>query len=140
MTTIATDGWTMASDSRLSGEYLDSDYFVKIHRVHRCLIGGAGDPSEFLMWLNWFRHKQRDLDSYPDMSGETGILVLKQDRTVLHYASTPFPISIGLPAAEGSGSHIALGAMDAGASPEEAVRIAIRRDVNSGGRVRTFTL
>jgi 20S proteasome alpha/beta subunit len=40
--------------------------------------------------------------------------------------------------AMGSGSHFALGAMDAGASAKEAVKIAIGRDVSSGGTIRTF--
>lgn len=42
------------------------------------------------------------------------------------------PLSIG------SGSHHALTAMDMGATAKEAVRMAIKRDSNSGGTIRTF--
>lgn len=42
------------------------------------------------------------------------------------------------PDAIGSGSAYALVAMDMGASAEEAVRAAMRRDIYTGGKVRTF--
>lgn len=40
----------------------------------------------------------------------------------------------------GSGAHLAYGAMDAGLSAREAVKIAIGRDTNSGGKIRVFNL
>jgi len=42
--------------------------------------------------------------------------------------------------ASGSGSPYAFAAMDAGASARDAVRIAIKRDANSGGRVQSLRL
>jgi ATP-dependent protease HslVU (ClpYQ) peptidase subunit len=42
--------------------------------------------------------------------------------------------------ATGSGSPYAFAAMDAGASAKDAVRIAIKRDANSGGRVQSLRL
>lgn len=44
------------------------------------------------------------------------------------------------PDAIGSGSPYALAAMDMGASAEEAVRAAMKRDIYTGGQVRTFTI
>ncbi|MBB1614517.1 proteasome subunit beta [Pseudomonas sp. UMC65] len=44
------------------------------------------------------------------------------------------------PDAIGSGSAYALAAMDMGASAEEAVRAAMRRDIYTGGKIRTFTV
>jgi len=38
----------------------------------------------------------------------------------------------------GSGGEYALGALDAGASAKEAVKIAAGRDVHTGGKIRTF--
>lgn len=40
----------------------------------------------------------------------------------------------------GSGGSVALGALAAGATPEQAVEIAIRYDGNSGGPVKTYTI
>ncbi len=44
------------------------------------------------------------------------------------------------PDAIGSGSAYALAAMDMGASAEEAVRAAMKRDIYTGGKVRTMTI
>ena len=44
----------------------------------------------------------------------------------------------GNPDAIGSGSAYALAAMDMGASAEEAVRAAMKRDIYTGGRVRVL--
>jgi len=40
----------------------------------------------------------------------------------------------------GSGSSFAFGAMDAGCSAKNAVRIAARRDTKTGGRIRTYKI
>ena len=44
------------------------------------------------------------------------------------------------PYATGSGQHHALTAMDMGATAKEAVKMAIMRDTNSGGRIRTYKI
>ncbi|GAI22667.1 unnamed protein product, partial [marine sediment metagenome] len=44
------------------------------------------------------------------------------------------------PDAIGSGSAYALAAMDMGASAEEAVRAAMKRDIYTGGKVRTMRI
>ncbi|KWS07470.1 hypothetical protein [Pseudomonas syringae] len=48
------------------------------------------------------------------------------------------PLDPANPDAIGSGSAFALAAMDMGASAEEAVRAAMKRDIYTGGKVRTF--
>lgn len=45
-----------------------------------------------------------------------------------------------VPAVTGSGGAIALGAMLAGATPAQAVAIAIQRDTGSGGQITVETL
>jgi ATP-dependent protease HslVU (ClpYQ) peptidase subunit len=40
----------------------------------------------------------------------------------------------------GSGEEYAIGAMDAGLSAKDAVKIACNRDIYSGGRIRTFKI
>jgi len=40
----------------------------------------------------------------------------------------------------GSGQDHALTAMDCGLSAKEAIKMAAKRDVNTGGRVRTFKI
>lgn len=51
-----------------------------------------------------------------------------------------FPIGDRSCDAIGSGAMYAIGAMDAGASAKEAVKIAAGRDIYTGGRIRTFEI
>lgn len=44
------------------------------------------------------------------------------------------------PDAMGSGSAYAIAAMDMGASAEDAIRAAMKRDIYTGGVVRTMTI
>lgn len=50
------------------------------------------------------------------------------------------PLDPANPDAIGSGSAYALAAMDMGASAEEAVRAAMKRDIHTGGTVRTVVI
>ncbi len=50
------------------------------------------------------------------------------------------PLDPANPDAIGSGSAYALAAMDMGASAEEAVRAAMKRDIYTGGTVRTIVI
>lgn len=47
---------------------------------------------------------------------------------------------IGNPVAIGSGQHHALTAMDLGCDAKKAVKMAAKRDVNTGGRIRTYQI
>ncbi|MFA7892982.1 proteasome subunit beta [Pseudomonas putida] len=49
-------------------------------------------------------------------------------------------LDLSNPDAIGSGSAYALAAMDMGASAEEAVRAAMKRDIYTGGKVRTIRI
>lgn len=49
-------------------------------------------------------------------------------------------IDLTKPYAIGSGYKFAIGALDAGASGKDAIKIASKRDVNTGGKVRCFKL
>lgn len=49
-------------------------------------------------------------------------------------------LDLSNPDAIGSGAPYALAAMDMGASAEEAVRAAMKRDIYTGGTIRTFTI
>ncbi|MNE69347.1 hypothetical protein D3C80_1650660 [compost metagenome] len=48
------------------------------------------------------------------------------------------PVLLDRPYAIGSGTPYAFAAMDMGASAEKAVEMAARRDISTGGRVRTL--
>jgi len=52
----------------------------------------------------------------------------------------PYLSGVDVPFAIGAGSDYALGAMDYGASPEEAVRGACRRNVFTGGEIQVVNI
>lgn len=59
--------------------------------------------------------------------------------TVLVYEDSPTPTRHRGFGAWGSGSDVAIGALSAGASAEDAVKIAIKHHAECGGKVHVFT-
>lgn len=133
MTTIATDGETMAGDGlTVSNGTIFGRNAQKVHQLSDGrIVGIAGcanyvDP--FLEWLSEGGDK-------PDIGDDFEALVLNRDGTVVSYDHKCRPLAEELPTASGSGREIALGAMVVGASPEEAVKAACDRDTSTGGKI-----
>ena len=136
MTTIATDGKSMAADGQCQNhrDVIVNTERRKIHRLKDGRIaGGAGNSFDIASWVEWLNAgKEGDC---PIESDQFSGLILDNSSTVLwvdhkgRETLTPAPIAVG------SGHELAIGAMEAGASPREAVEIACRRDIYSGGAV-----
>lgn len=143
MTTIAVADRSMAGDGRSrtgNNIVLDEDK-VKVRRLKDGrLLGHAGtafDTDVLEEWLN----DGADLAAVPAFDEEHFLaLLLYPDGTAraLNHLGRTCPAA--LPTAIGTGEEIALGAMAAGASAEEAVRIACRLDSGSGGLVTVLHL
>ena len=155
MTTIVCKDGKMCSDSQATrGDFIDNTDTTKIFNVKGCLIGISGSLTGAMKFIEWF---EKSLDHtiaqeefpYVTMSPPEELvnenfhcLVLYPDNKVFEF----FGATVGsdfLEVAEeycavGSGMQYALCAMDAGATPEEAVAVAIKRDVYSGGEVQVF--
>lgn len=156
MTTIAYDGVALVSDSQVTIGNTPVLKERKIHALRRTgkmsfLAGVAGSQvrgfdliRDFVAY--WTNIRQETAYSRsPGITGEhqaTVIVVVlrpsEDDRKMEHRAflltSDGNVTEItGARWAIGSGGDFALGAMDAGADALKAVRIAIERDVNSGG-------
>lgn len=141
MTTIIVTPQLMVADSQCS--YGDTkQYTRKIFRLKDGSIAGiAGDlPQgyELVRWLN------DETPNPPTKVDDCVVLVLRPDGTMWEFCGSlcPMPITESYHAA-GSGMASALGALDAGATPQQAVEIAIKRDAYSGGtvvveRLKTF--
>lgn len=144
MTTVAYRDGVIASDSRLTGkEYLWTDRCQKVFRLaDGSIVGLAGDDYNG----NWLLSELRKLSkitgkkTLPNgkFKGAQAILLTTRGRVftfaysvwdVLPHKQFPYY-------AIGSGSTIAMSAMDAGATAVEAVNIAKKRDVYSGGRTQ----
>lgn len=136
MTTIAWDGKVLAGD-RQRTEYGTPTKARKVYRVRskdgrRFLIGCTGDSDDCVAMVRWL--KGRGDKPVPKALGvisidERGRVWLCGEKLVWYQIK-------GLPYwSIGSGSDYALGAMAAGKSARDALRIATRLDVSTGGGV-----
>lgn len=136
MTTIATDGHSMAGDGLLTAGDERVGYTVKVHRTPDGRIFGAAGPSaECALFERWMLGGER-----PELSEKFCALVLTPEGQCFYLCDKLEPVKLIVPQAIGSGGAYAIGAMLAGASPEEAVRIAMQRDTGTGGDVTALCL
>ncbi len=144
MTTIAWDGKTLATDSRrTTNGTVESDDEKKIYLdVGGYLaVAGCGDVICSLEIIEWIQNNKESSFPEIDIKNNSSAICVKKDGSILTYRHDAKGRSIPYKGvmADGSGWEIALGAMDAGATAVEAVKIAIGRDVNSGGKVQSYT-
>jgi len=128
MTTIAWDGKHVCCDSQMSSSYIDQNSAQKIFKKKNKLYAASGTYSV----IRGFVHDGKEI---PD-----GSYLLEIDQNtgkgMLIEKDGSFPVKP--PQALGSGSGFAMGALLNGASAAEAVKIAIKLDANSGGKVKTY--
>ncbi|MHC8386779.1 Ntn hydrolase family protein [Pseudomonas sp. MDT2-39-1] len=141
MTTIAYKDGVIAYDSRVTrGSLIDHDDFEKlIHRQgHRFLFTGSGP--DFSALIDEFLGVKLG-DKPLDANG----LVVTNGRLcqIGHDAESGFwmdDVWAERPFAIGSGRDFALAAMDMGATAKEAVEMAAKRDIYTGGTIRTVII
>lgn len=132
MTTIATDGKSMAGDSQTTGgnilcRHAPKVFKAKDGRVFGC-CGPVVDCLKFEAWM-------ASSGESPKLSEGFEALVLALDGSVDWIDRELIAVRHIVPFAIGSGAEIAIGALLAGKSPAEAVKIAAQRDVKTGGEV-----
>jgi ATP-dependent protease HslVU (ClpYQ) peptidase subunit len=133
MTTVATDGISMAGDGLLTeNERVCMTNCAKVRRLSDGrIVGFAGNAynwDEFARWLV-------DGGDRPQVHDGFGCLVLKPDGSITSIDQHGREFPEVAPAAIGSGATLAIGAMDAGKSAADAVKIACARDIYSGGSI-----
>lgn len=136
MTTIATDGKSMAGDGLLTGNGIVHGFdFRKVFRLADGRIAGfCGDSYALPAVVEWLNNG----GNLPDIDPENFEgLILHPDGRCQSVNGKGQMIDQPVPAVTGSGGAIALGAMLAGASPTEAVDIACQRDCKTGGQIIT---
>lgn len=136
MTTIATDGKSMAADG-MAKDHCDTIVSMSRPKVFRLsdgrIIGAAGNSFDIDSWRDWLECGK--IGDCPIESDQFAALILHATGAV-HWVDhkgreipTPTPCSVG------SGQDVALGAMEAGANAFRAVQIACLRDPFSGGEI-----
>jgi len=102
-------------------------------------LAGAGTYAKIHKFFDWIS-RGADPDEYVEDEGERSELIMFNNGTLYSYEGYCEPIELDVPMAVGSGSTFAMGAMLAGATPEEAVHIAMKLDPYTGGEVLVYEL
>ena len=136
MTTLATDGITLAADGQITcGDVVESLETKKVVKLpDGTVVGWAGcvhAANKFVAWLQG----GEDQNCRPDLTDSFVAIRINGTSEVLSYDADCHAIIMPAPHTAGSGGVLALGAMLAGASPREAVMLACKRDVYSGGKI-----
>lgn len=142
MTCIATDGKSIAADTlAVDGAGTIMAYRSKIiHLKDGSIAGVAGSAYDFPLIVKWL-NEGADPEKWPDVWSKSEFILLMPDGTVRAYNDKgQFLENELLPTALGSGMDIAIGAMEAGATPKQAVEIACRRHNGCGGKIDVLTL
>jgi 20S proteasome alpha/beta subunit len=142
MTTIATDGITLATDTRMVSGYINQGHAEKVVQFvdedgETITLAGAGEYGKVRKFFDWVV-EGCDPAEYSDADGEYSNFLMISKGKLYSFEGHHVPFEAPYPVAIGSGSHFALGAMLHGASPEEAVKIAMQLDVNTGGDVIVY--
>ncbi|MDP9089183.1 MAG: hypothetical protein M3O26_10650 [Pseudomonadota bacterium] len=146
MTTVAFKDGVMASDSRYSDTSVGITKGPKIFRKKvgkkEVLIGVAGaDVFAAMLFVDWYGTTADPPKSLSSMDGDMFDILLWDGRRL--YEANPHCrlCEIEEPYYSiGSGAVHAITAMDCGKSAAQAVQMAIKRDINSGGRIVTARL
>lgn len=142
MTTIAIKDGIVAYDSRITqgGVVLDNDFDKKTSRkgVSFFVAGNMTDDEAVMKY--YFKGKDIAEDIKVDGTPEADFIIVDGKKAYYGGMSEDtfwkMEIRTTTAYAVGSGAAYAIGAMDAGATAEEAVKIA-SRDVYTGGTIRT---
>lgn len=146
MTTIVAANGAIAADMKVSGVHVGR--VVKLFGLHGSIWGTAGSASWSEMFIEWLRAGQkknaRDLQYKQMKDGESDnfqALQIRPDNKIVLWETPWIPIELEVSMfGIGSGSSYALGAMSAGATLEQAIKIASQWDEATGSEVQILTL
>jgi 20S proteasome alpha/beta subunit len=139
VTTIVYKDGVLASDSQMTEDSRKYNC-TKLYRVDDAIVGLAGSQAG-LVFLRWFRggmdRKKKPLFNKDD---DFAAIVVDKDGVVVYdrYCE-PEPV-VEPYHAIGSGAPAAFAALDMGATAEEAVAAAAKRDIYTGGPIQVMRL
>lgn len=139
MTTIATDGDALAGDAQsTNGDSITGESRRKVFPLpDGSIIGAAGRTRDAERAARELLDNPRDPAK---MSGDYTLLRLHRNgRVEVYEGELTSPIRVTAPYAIGSGWVAAKAAMMAGADAREAVRIASKIDVYTGGKITSYS-
>lgn len=145
MTTIAYKDEILAYDSRLTkGDTILDDNFDKSVSIKDNNFFYTGSPYDLDHLINGFLNKTRVLEDDHQINSEA--IVIDSDSNIWNCsfdeenAFWRFKLDPKKILAIGSGMAYALTAMDCGKSAVEAVKYAAKRDIFTGGSIRSYNI
>lgn len=138
MTTIATDGHTMAGDTQCSDGHTRSFVKTKVCKVQGWLVGYAGTLAECVQVLDSMREKRMTPKQYAatyNIPQGVQLLCVDPDGKIYEFSHGAFIEQDAEYFALGTGDGVALGAMYMGASPYKAVQAAMEHNPSTGGKI-----
>lgn len=144
MTVIASDGLTIAADGQLMlGQSEIGALNLKKIRVVEAKAIYAMDGTIALLdaLIDWHR-KGADPHALPVSSGDDdwGMVVITTEGVTAFNKGVPYPARWAYPLTLGCGADYAMGAMLAGASPQQAVEIACAKNAFCGGDIQVIDI
>lgn len=139
MTTIAYDGFTLATDSQISRNDCIDGYKNKIFQVTGGTLACAGNTECWVTAVEWF-NKGQPQDAKPTLEKFQAIYIPDDGGPAVEYFETLIPDAVFIPWAGGSGHSWALSAMKLGRDAAEAVQFAIEIDLYSGGEINSVII
>lgn len=137
MTTIASDGRTVAADGQETwgAEVVRLDY-QKLRIVNGVVYGITGVAAVLDACIKWHQNGA-DTKEAPEVKGDNAwtLLVFGAESVQSYTNTVPYPSVYPYPFAVGSGCDYAMGALLAGVSPRQAVEIAASRNIYTGGLI-----
>lgn len=138
MTTIAYSNGILASDSQITAE--GGSILGGVKKIYKneygALFGAAGDPGRLFELLEWFNQEECETKPLPEDLDSTDFLMIAPYGSIFIHVGGPCALELDSTfAAIGSGADIARGALDVGATAEEAVQTAAEYDAYTGGYV-----
>ncbi len=129
---------TLVTDSMATSEENGKSYGVtKAWRIGEYVFAAAGDVEDIHAVLEWLRAGKPNPKPKPK-DEFSGLWIKRSNGTYQCFYKKLHMIPARYATAIGTGAQFALGALDAGATPLQAVEIACNRDEKSGGRLRTI--
>lgn len=136
MTTIAWDGKTLAADSQATSGTLRSRVVKIVRSPSGFLCAGAGEFSAIIPWLRWVEHGLVPEDQPEHLGSKATVIIVDPRGKAYTLEGTPIRVPVRDKFwAIGTGAELAIGAMAMGADAAQAVKVAAKFDVHTGGRV-----
>jgi hypothetical protein len=129
----------MAGDSQLTYGTTKEMSMRKVFRRRNdgALLGVAGTASLATKIIEWFLNDEEYMvrPGFGTEAHEAQAILVRPDGTVEFHDLFGYHIVEGKFFVTGTGADVALGALEMGATPQQAVRIASKYDTKTGGKV-----